>query len=106
MVKKREGPDQARSWAIVMAGCAINTLLSGITRTSGLFYVALIEDYGATRMEANMPFTLRNVVRNLGGEYFIKFVFITDSSACAGGMSFLNNTPLNLLKNLISKKLN
>lgn len=68
MVKReKEGPDQARSWAIAMAGCVINSLLSGISRTTGLFYVSLIETYGVSRMEANMPFTLRNVVRNLGG---------------------------------------
>ena len=67
MVKKEDGPDQARSWAICMAGYVINTLLSGISRTTGQFYVSLIETYGISRMEANMPFTLRNVVRNLTG---------------------------------------
>lgn len=63
----KDGPDQARSWAIAMAGCVINGLLSGISRTTGLFYVSLIQTYGVSRMEANLPFTLRNVIRNLGG---------------------------------------
>lgn len=67
MARKEAGPDQARSWAIAMAGFVINSLLSGISRTTGLFYVALIKTYGVSRMEANMPFTLRNVIRNLGG---------------------------------------
>ncbi|XP_054716904.1 monocarboxylate transporter 13-like [Uloborus diversus] len=67
MAKKEEGPDQARAWAIALAACVINALLSGISRTTGLFYVALIDTYGVSRLEANLPFTLRNVIRNLGG---------------------------------------
>ncbi|XP_035221582.1 monocarboxylate transporter 5-like [Stegodyphus dumicola] len=66
MIKREEGPDQARSWAIAFAACIINSVLSGISRTTGLFYVALIEKYGASRLEANLPFTLRNLLRNLG----------------------------------------
>lgn len=65
---RKEGPDGARSWAIATAGFFINSLLSGVSRTTGLFYVALIETYGVSRMEANLPFTLRNVVRNLTGK--------------------------------------
>ncbi|GFX25370.1 monocarboxylate transporter 9 [Trichonephila clavipes] len=67
MAKKEEGPDSRRSWAIALAACVINTLLSGISRATGLFYVALIDTYGVSRLEANLPFTVRNVVRNLGG---------------------------------------
>ncbi|XP_035229243.1 monocarboxylate transporter 5-like [Stegodyphus dumicola] len=67
MVKREEGPDQARSWAIAFAACIINSVLSGISRTTGLFYVALIETYGVSRLQANLPFTLRNLLRNLGG---------------------------------------
>ncbi|KFM58406.1 Monocarboxylate transporter 5, partial [Stegodyphus mimosarum] len=67
MVKREEGPDQPRSWAIAFAACVINSVLSGISRTTGLFYVALIETYGVSRLQANLPFTLRNLLRNLGG---------------------------------------
>ncbi|KFM58402.1 hypothetical protein X975_01526, partial [Stegodyphus mimosarum] len=67
MVKREEGPDQARSWAIAFAAFIINSVLSGISRTTGLFYVALIETYGISRLEANIPFTVRNLLRNLGG---------------------------------------
>ncbi|GIY23785.1 monocarboxylate transporter 6 [Caerostris darwini] len=67
MARKEEGPDSPRSWAIALAACVINTLLSGISRTTGLFYVALIETYGVSRLQANLPFTMRNAVRNLGG---------------------------------------
>ncbi|GBM26104.1 hypothetical protein AVEN_87260-1 [Araneus ventricosus] len=63
--RKQEGPDSARSWAIAAAACVINTLLSGISRATGLFYVALIETYGVSRLQANLPFTMRNAVRNL-----------------------------------------
>ncbi|CAL1275603.1 unnamed protein product [Larinioides sclopetarius] len=62
-----EEPDSARSWAIAAAACVINTLLSGISRATGLFYVALIETYGVSRLQANLPFTMRNAVRNLLG---------------------------------------
>lgn len=61
-------PDSARSWAIAAAAFVINIMLSGISRTTGLIYVALIDTYGITRMEANLPFTLRNIVRNLLGK--------------------------------------
>ncbi|KAF8782659.1 Monocarboxylate transporter 9 like protein [Argiope bruennichi] len=65
--RKPEGPDSARSWAIAAAACVINTLLSGISRATGLFYVALIETYGVSRLQANLPFTMRNAIRNLLG---------------------------------------
>ncbi|KAG8200645.1 hypothetical protein JTE90_022267 [Oedothorax gibbosus] len=65
--KNVAGPDQPRSWAIALAACVINTLLSGISRATGLLYVALIESYGVSRLQANLPFTIRNVVRNLAG---------------------------------------
>lgn len=67
MAQKSEGPDQLRSWAIAIAACVLNTLLSGISRANGLFYVALLGAYGVSRQEANLPFTLRNCVRNLAG---------------------------------------
>ncbi|GFU20745.1 monocarboxylate transporter 9 [Nephila pilipes] len=67
MAREEEGPDSPRSWAIALAACVINTLLSGISRATGLFYVALIDTYGVSRLQANLPFTVRNVVRNLGG---------------------------------------
>ncbi|PRD37889.1 UNVERIFIED_CONTAM: Slc16a12 [Trichonephila clavipes] len=67
MARKVDVPDSARSWAIALAACAINALMSGITRTTGLLYVALIDTYGVSRFEANLPFTMRNIVRCLGG---------------------------------------
>ncbi|KAG8200647.1 hypothetical protein JTE90_022269 [Oedothorax gibbosus] len=65
--RKIAGPDQPRSWAIALAGCIINTLLSGITRATGIIYVALVDTYQVSRLQANLPFTLRNIVRSLGG---------------------------------------
>ncbi|GFU40624.1 hypothetical protein NPIL_134571 [Nephila pilipes] len=64
---RRDVPDSARSWAIALAACVINVLLSGITRATGHIYVALIDTYGVSRFQANLPFTVRNIVRNLGG---------------------------------------
>lgn len=67
MASSRNGPDQCWSWVIAMAGFIINMLLSGISRAAGIFFVALINDFGASRREANIPFTIRNVVRNMAG---------------------------------------
>ncbi|GBM91803.1 Monocarboxylate transporter 9 [Araneus ventricosus] len=67
MVSIGDTPDSARSWAIAVADCFINALLSGLTRTTGLLYVALINTYGASRFQANLPFSIRVVVRNLAG---------------------------------------
>ncbi|CAL1275598.1 unnamed protein product [Larinioides sclopetarius] len=67
MVSKGDTPDSARSWAIAIADCFINALLSGLTRTTGLLYVALINTYGVSRFQANLPFSIRVVVRNLAG---------------------------------------
>ncbi|KAG8200648.1 hypothetical protein JTE90_022270 [Oedothorax gibbosus] len=67
MSQQKEGPDQARSWVIAIAACFIYILVAGLNRASGLFYVAIIETYGVSRLQANLPFTMRNVVKNLAG---------------------------------------
>ncbi|XP_035231779.1 monocarboxylate transporter 5-like isoform X2 [Stegodyphus dumicola] len=67
MAKEEEGPDQLRSWAIAIAACVIKTLLCGSNRVTGLFYVVMIETYGVSRSEANLPFTVRNILRDIGG---------------------------------------
>ncbi|XP_055933760.1 monocarboxylate transporter 12-like isoform X1 [Argiope bruennichi] len=67
MVKRIDAPDSARSWAVAIAGCLINSLMSGLTRSTGLIYVALIDTFGASRFQANLPFTARIMIKNLGG---------------------------------------
>ncbi|GBM91801.1 hypothetical protein AVEN_194199-1 [Araneus ventricosus] len=67
MVKRVDVPDSARSWAVAIAGCLINSLMSGFTRSTGLMYVALIDTFGASRFQANLPFSARVIVKNLGG---------------------------------------
>ncbi|GBN25712.1 hypothetical protein AVEN_172026-1 [Araneus ventricosus] len=67
MVKTVDVPDSARSWAVAIAGCLINSLMSGFTRSTGLMYVALIDTFGASRFQANLPFSARVIVKNLGG---------------------------------------
>lgn len=74
MAPKVEGPDQARSWVIAFAACFIYILVSGIQRTTGLFYVAIINTYGVSRLQANLPFTMRNIVKNLAGKIFLIFL--------------------------------
>ncbi|GFX25382.1 hypothetical protein TNCV_1423671 [Trichonephila clavipes] len=41
--------------------------MAGILRATGHIYLALIDTYGVSRFQANLPFSVRNVVRNLGG---------------------------------------
>ncbi|GFR30787.1 hypothetical protein TNCT_696561 [Trichonephila clavata] len=67
MARKEDVPDSARSWAIALSGCVINAFMAGILRATGHIYLTLIETYGVSRFQANLPFTVRNVVRNLGG---------------------------------------
>ncbi|GFY62299.1 hypothetical protein TNIN_211091 [Trichonephila inaurata madagascariensis] len=67
MARKEDVPDSARSWAIALSGCVINAFMAGILRATGHIYLALIDTYGVSRFQANLPFTVRNVVRNLGG---------------------------------------
>ncbi|GFU40622.1 hypothetical protein NPIL_134561 [Nephila pilipes] len=67
MAKKEDVPDSARSWAIAFAAFVINVLMAGILRTTGHLYVSLMDTYGVSRFQANMPFSVRNVVRNLAG---------------------------------------
>ncbi|CAL1275599.1 unnamed protein product [Larinioides sclopetarius] len=69
MSKIVDVPDSARSWAIAIAGCLINSLMSGFTRSTGLLYVALIDNFGATRFQANLPFSARIIVKNLAGPF-------------------------------------
>ncbi|GBN25709.1 hypothetical protein AVEN_172023-1 [Araneus ventricosus] len=67
MGKTVDVPDSARSWAVAIAGCLINSLMSGFTRSAGLIYVALIDTFGASRFQANLPFSARDIVKHLGG---------------------------------------
>ncbi|GFU40620.1 hypothetical protein NPIL_134551 [Nephila pilipes] len=66
MAKKEDVPDSARSWAIAFAAFAINSLMAGIFRSIGHLYVAIMDAHGVSRFQANMPFSVRNVVRNIG----------------------------------------
>ncbi|KAG8200642.1 hypothetical protein JTE90_022264 [Oedothorax gibbosus] len=62
-----EEPDKGRAWVVAIASCIINLILSGISRCVSILYVSLIENYGVTRGEATLPFTIRNSVRCLSG---------------------------------------
>ncbi|GFT87517.1 hypothetical protein NPIL_111241 [Nephila pilipes] len=67
MAKKKDVPDSPRSWAIALSAFVISLLIAGVLRTTGHLFVAIMDTYGASRFQANMPFSVRNVVRNLGG---------------------------------------
>ncbi|GFU49347.1 hypothetical protein NPIL_357691, partial [Nephila pilipes] len=66
MAKKKDVPDSPRSWAIALSAFVISLLIAGVLRTTGHLFVAIMDTYGASRFQANMPFSVRNVVRNLG----------------------------------------
>ncbi|XP_055945615.1 monocarboxylate transporter 9-like [Argiope bruennichi] len=62
-----EEPDKGYAWVIAFAACIINMILSGMSRMIGILYVAIIDEYGVTRKEASVPFTVRNAIRYLSG---------------------------------------
>ncbi|GIY90537.1 monocarboxylate transporter 5 [Caerostris extrusa] len=66
---REDTPDSARAWAVALAVCFINALQSGLMRASGLLYVALIDTYGGSRAQASLPFSVRNIVKNLSGPF-------------------------------------
>ncbi|GFR31563.1 monocarboxylate transporter 9 [Trichonephila clavata] len=64
---KLEEPDSGYAWVIAFAACIINMILSGMSRMIGILYVAIIDEYGVSRKEASLPFTVRNAIRYLSG---------------------------------------
>lgn len=65
-----EEPDKGRAWLVALAACIINMILSGLSRMVGILYVAVIDEYGVTRQEATVPFTVRNAIRMLSGKSY------------------------------------
>ncbi|GFW43605.1 MFS domain-containing protein [Trichonephila clavipes] len=62
-----EGVDGASSWWIAAACCFINMMMYGMTRLSGVLFVASVPRYGVGREEASFPYTFANFVRNTAG---------------------------------------
>lgn len=71
-----EKPDTGYAWVIAFAACIINMILSGISRMTGILYVAIIEAYGVSRQEASVPFTVRNSIRYLTGKCNFKWFYL------------------------------
>lgn len=69
---KLEEPDKGQAWVVAICACIINMILSGLSRMIGLLYVAVIENYGVSRQQATLPFTVRNAVRCLSGKNLLK----------------------------------
>ncbi|GFR04721.1 monocarboxylate transporter 12-B [Trichonephila clavata] len=61
------GADGASSWLMAVACCFINMMLYGMTRLSGVLFVASVPRYGVGREEASFPYTFANFVRNTAG---------------------------------------
>lgn len=61
------GADGASSWLIAAACCFINMMLYGMTRLSGVLFVASVPRYGVGREEASFPYTFANFIRNTAG---------------------------------------
>ncbi|GBM14876.1 hypothetical protein AVEN_28600-1 [Araneus ventricosus] len=80
-----DGPDQGWAWAVAFAVCAINFIMAGLGRMSGILYVAFIDIYGVDRKGASTPFSVRSSTRNLlgpvvgilGQKYGIQVVIIS-----------------------------
>ncbi|KAF8782435.1 Monocarboxylate transporter 13 like protein [Argiope bruennichi] len=62
-----DGPDQGWAWAVALAACAINFIMAGLGRMSGILYVAFIDIYRLDRKGASTPFSVRSSTRNLLG---------------------------------------
>ncbi|XP_042903086.1 uncharacterized protein [Parasteatoda tepidariorum] len=66
--KKRVAkPDDGFAWVVAIAACAINLIMAGLGRMSGILFVAFIEIFGVDRKSASMPFSVRSSARNLFG---------------------------------------
>ena len=63
------GPDGVEAWTVAFAACAINFVMAGLARMSGILYVAFIDVFQAGRKEASLPFSVRSSMRNLFGNY-------------------------------------
>ncbi|KAG8192788.1 hypothetical protein JTE90_019106 [Oedothorax gibbosus] len=61
------GPDRGWAWAVAFAACAINFIVAGLGRMSGILFVAFIEIFHLDRRGAAVPFSLRSSMRNLMG---------------------------------------
>ncbi|GFS92921.1 monocarboxylate transporter 12-B [Nephila pilipes] len=59
--------DGASSWLIAAACCFINMMMYGMTRLSGVLFVASVPRYGVGREEASFPYTFANFIRNTAG---------------------------------------
>ncbi|GFT26420.1 hypothetical protein NPIL_666311, partial [Nephila pilipes] len=63
--KRRSGPDRGYAWVVAIGCFFINAILVGIARSVAVLYVALVEEYGITRQQATLPFSIRVSLRNL-----------------------------------------
>lgn len=61
------GPDRGYAWAVAAACFCINFLLVGLARSVAVLYVALVEQYGVSRQQATLPFSIRVSLKNLAG---------------------------------------
>ncbi|CAL1273223.1 unnamed protein product [Larinioides sclopetarius] len=61
------GPDGPSSWVIAAACCFINMMMYGMTRLSGVLFVASVPRYHVNRESASFPYTFANFVRNTAG---------------------------------------
>ncbi|GIX67616.1 monocarboxylate transporter 12-B [Caerostris extrusa] len=62
-----KGPDGPSSWPIATACCFINMMMYGMTRLSGVLFVASVPRYHVDREAASFPYTFANFVRNTSG---------------------------------------
>ncbi|KAG8192785.1 hypothetical protein JTE90_019103 [Oedothorax gibbosus] len=61
------GPDSGRAWLVAGACWCINFVLVGLARSVAMLYVSLVEQYGITREQATLPFSIRVSLKNLAG---------------------------------------
>lgn len=66
-VQPEPGPDSTVSWVVAFAAFMINFIMAGLSRMSGILYVAFIEMFKIDRKGASMPFSVRSSTMNLLG---------------------------------------
>lgn len=68
---KLEEPDKGQAWIVAVAASLICMIVGGLSRGSGLLYVAIIATYGVSRKKAAQPFFFKDAIRCLAGKNFI-----------------------------------
>ncbi|KAG8182991.1 hypothetical protein JTE90_027478 [Oedothorax gibbosus] len=66
-VRQQEGPDGRSAWLVALSACAINFVMAGLQRMSGILFVAFIDAFGVDRRTASAPFSVKASTRNLLG---------------------------------------